>query len=236
MEESRFSAGWVITISQPIYHGRDRSWNRPGDDYVHVVNEDLGFNASLVTAVNTTFETTIPYPQEWDPEDEVMIINEFEHRITRESSPSDDAFTNALHIFLSMIDRAASATFIGNLADSEDEFYKSQFEGPMYAGRSESHTSPAASAVIVPIAMGAMRHSVLRPRVRIPTFFPIFAEYYTDAVAVADDTGAVTAATFAIFEAVNMKYWYEIRRMNSRERKMLQGMPGVQQRWAQLGA
>jgi len=205
-------------------------------DHVWVVNEDLGLNANLVTGVNDTFETTLPYPSEWDPDSEVMMVYEVDHTIQSQDRSKDDAFLNWLGIQYSMVDRSADALYRGDLTDIRDEWMKSLFTSPMHFGTSEGHLTGVAATEVTRLLLDVNRHAVFHPKLRLPTFFPIFLEIWNQASLFATATGVDTNTDFAAFEAVALHYWYTIRQMTSRERAMIQGLPGIQQRWAQLGS
>jgi len=209
---------------------------RPNLDKVWVANEDLGFNASLVTAVNDNFETTIPYPQEWDQDNEVMTMYKLWHALQDTQNYANDSGL-AILLSLSMIDRSPAATFTGIGTDAEDEFLKAQFTpGFMYAGN-WSYT---------PLAVGNVAGTSLRlhnlegaeyvPVLPVPTVFPVFEDLVNNQITVSQGTMAETPATFSSFERYYQQYEYTVRRMTSRERSFIMGLPGVQQRWAQLGS
>jgi len=207
-------------------------------DHVVVTNEDMGLTAALTTGTNDTFETTIPYPQEWDPEDEVMTIYEMQFDHEGIGFHADDEGAGLLH-WLAMIDRAATATYRGVGVDAEDEWIKSQFTPRMYSGRSHiTPTGTSAQVTLVSFELDALYTAIYRPKLPIPTFFPVYHEVSNQNITVAAATGDETAATYSagLTERTKYSYDYTIRKMNSRERRMMQGLPGVQQRWGALGS
>lgn len=217
-------------------YGRDSNWDRRGLDSVVIVNEDLGLNANLVTGVNDTFETTIPYPSEWDADSEVMMISRILSSLQLGDHPAVDEH-GKLAWTLSMIDRSATATFRGGLTDANDEWRKSIFTPTMNFGIIRSHGTIAATSNWQQISTERLiAAEYIPPYGRLPTFFPVFEEFYGQDVSVLDTDGSVLNVDFTFFENVVQDMDYEIRRMSSRERSMFQGLPGLQQRLAQLGS
>lgn len=225
----------VVLMVRIQRYGRSRDWDDRNLDFVHVTNEDLAFNANLVTTTNDTFETTLPYPQEWDPEDEVMTLLKMEWQFNVSPAPVSDAYAG-YGVTLSMIDRAASATFRGSGSDTDDEWMKSLFQSQMYAGRHSSHLADATGTEHFWIPADVVTFAEYVPTVKIPAFFPVYIEIFGASATGIEATGVISAADFTGFEATGLKYDYTIRKMSRSERKMFEGIPGVQQRWSQLGS
>ena len=222
-------------MSRQEIYGNSQSRTPSNLDWVLAVNEDLGFNASLVTGTNETFETTIPYPQEWDPENEVMTIYELTHAIQRFGGHQDD---QGFHLTanLSMIDRSAAATYIGDLADADDEWIKSVFARGMKFGNNFFTPTVGTGANLVALPLDLLTDAVYRPKLPIPAFFPVYDELVNQSVTIAATTGDETLRSFTEFEKVIIEYDYTIRKMSRTEQNFFQGLPGMQQRWAQLGS
>jgi len=206
-----------------------------GIDWVIANNEDLAFNANLVTATNDTIETTIPYPQEWDPENEVCTMYQLTFAQQSAAFHQDD-LGNTLSAYLSMIDRSAAATFRGILTDADDEWLKSIFARNMIFGDRFITPTVITGENLVSLPMDILVDAVYTPKLPIPAFFPVYLEISGQRVTVAKATGDETAANFAGFEGVIVDYDYTIRKMNRKEQNFFQGLPGMQQRWAQLGS
>lgn len=222
-------------MTQTLRYGRPDFYNRNNMDTVRVVNEDDGLNANLVTGTNDTFESTIPYPSEWDQEDETMHIYRFRFMLPQSQQPVDDSW-RALGMSLSMIDRSAAATYRGNLTDVEDEWFKSQFTPNMFYGTQQSHTSPATGVEVVQLsALRNVDAEFIPQWGPLPTFYPIFKEIWGQSGTVSN-LGADGNASFTDFENSVYEYDYTIRKMTSRERNIFQGLPGIQSRLAQLSS
>lgn len=219
---------------QRIY-GSSVPMTRPNLDVAVVTNEDFGFNASLVTATNDTFETTIPYPQEWDPENEVCTFYELRFMQNDSNNAQDDSNTSLL-VTLSMIDRSATATYRGVGVDADDEWRKSLFRNAMFFGTGFGYPTATTGANLVQYQHDTMIEAVYRPKLPIPAFFPVYPEVVNVTTTYATATGDETAATYSVFERMEMSYDYTIRKMNRRERAMFQGLPGFQQRLSQLAS
>ncbi len=216
------------------YGRREEHSIRPNLDTVHVSNEDWGFNASLVTTVNDNFETSIPYPQEWDQDTEVMTMYQMWGWLQTVERYRDDA-GQAVLTALSMIDRSPAATFTGVATDAEDEYLKSLFTPMMFCGPDVIAPSAASNITLVPLKVHNNTGWDYVPQLPVPTIFPVFVDIINTSLTV-DLAGTDSSATFADFERYQWDYWYTVRRMTSRERSFIQGLPGVQQRWAQLGS
>lgn len=222
-------------MAQEVIYGSHDARTPSGLDWVTAVNEDLGFTANLVTGTNETIETTIPYPQEWDPEDEVLTMYEIEMGIAAFDTLNDDTFF-ALSGYLSMIDRSAVATFSGDLNDANDEWFKSLFAKQMRFGFHTGAPTVGTGANLVSLNLDVLRNAVYRPKLPIPAFFPVYYEMVNHNITVVATTGDETLASFTIFEKVFLSYDYTIRKMRRREKAFFEGLPGMQQRWAQLGS
>lgn len=153
-----------------------------------------------------------------------------------DANMSSDDTNTALMVALSMIDRSATATFRGVGADADDEWMKSLFQNPMFFGTGSGYATAVAAAEVTLHVHDKMIEAVYRPKLPIPAFFPVYAELINVSNTYATGTGDETATSYAVFERMSMSYDYTIRKMNRRERQMFQGLPGMQQRWAQLGS
>jgi len=215
-------------------YGRAQDPSYPSDlDFVVVTNEDLGFTANLVTGVNENFESTIPYPQEWDPDSEVCVLRKIQGWLNQESSHRDDV-GSSLVTSLSYLDRSPTATFRGTQSDTEDEYIKSLFAGPMSSG---TKLWPTATGFLGGFFDNRMTYGwEYVPELPLSMFFPIYLELVNNTVSVDVATGDETNVTFSSVEAVNHRYYYNIRRMNKAERMMQEALSGVPMRWAQLGS
>lgn len=218
-----------------VRYGRSEDWNKNNMDWVRAMNEDLGWNASLVTATNDNLATTIPYPQEWDPEDEVMTIYKMINEFWVNPRPQEDAWTGFLSLY-SMVDRAPTATFLGVASDGDDEYLKSIFTQLMYSGRSFSHAADATGTEHFGAPADALHWSEYVPSLPIPAIFPVYYEIIGGTGTLAEGNGATAAASTGAFENAALYYDYTIRKMSRTEKRMMQGMPGMQQRWAALGS
>jgi len=218
-------------------YGRARGMiNYPGDlDFVIVTNEDLGFTATLVAATNDNLGTTLPYPQEWDPDTEVCVLYKLQGWIQDSEYWKDDA-TQALLVFLSYLDRIPTATYRGVGTDANDEWMKAQFAGPMNVG--VKRMGPSATAMTEAGTLLGQNQVGFEyvPEIPLSMFFPIYLDIVSNSATHALVTSDDTAASFSFFEAFTMRYYYRIRRMNRAERTMMEALSGAPVRWAQLGS
>lgn len=217
------------------YGRRQEHSIRSNLDVVHVSNEDFGLNATLAQGVNDTFETSVPYPQEWDQDNEVMTMYQIWCWLQTLEHYRDDS-GQAVVTALSMIDRSSAATFRGVATDAEDEYLKSLFTPMMWSGPRVTLASATVNISTIPVPSHNNTGWDYVPQLPIPTIFPVFVDIIGQSFTVALATGDESQADFTDFERYTWKYWYTVRRMTSRERSFISGLPGVQQRWAQLGS
>ncbi len=220
-------------------YGRDTDLKYPDDlDFVVVTNEDLGFTSDLTIATLNHLNTSLPYPQEWDPDTEVCTLYKLMGSIYDRHNISDDA-GQGLAVNLSYLDRnPAGATYAGIGQDTEDEYHKSVFEHGMYAGVRRVWPSAAAAVEVmkVPVGSDAQEGFKYRPEIPLSMFFPIYMDIYGQSQTYALATGNETAIDFSAQESFVLKYYYNIRRMNRSERNLMEALSGAPVRWAQLGS
>ncbi len=217
-------------------YGRRTEPTHPGNlDFVVVTNEDLGFNNSLVTTTNDTFETTIPYPQEWDVDRNVVVLRKVQFILETQKHFEEGGMEN-LAVYMSYLDRSPTATYRGGLADTNDEWFKSTFAGPMMFG--DMIEQPLASAAVEVYFLPGNRNVIAEyiPEIPLSMFFPIYLDFVNNSATGTLATGADTAASFTLFERVTLRYFYTIRSMNQAERDLMSALAGAPVRWAQLGS
>lgn len=221
-----------------IQHGRlGAEPMYPSDtDFVVVTNEDLGFTATLDTSLNH-LNTTLPYPQEWDQDSEVVVLRKLQIFLHDLEYPADDVFEMAA-TNLSYLDRNPNAAnYQGVGADTEDEYHKSLFAHGMACGHSINFESATANVAFGNITQGDSQIGASYvPEIPLSMFFPIYLDIYGSAAANALLTGNETQSTFTFFERYTIRYFYNIRRMNSAERSLQEALAGAPMRWAQLGS
>ncbi len=217
-------------------YGRQNDPTYPSDlDFVVVTNEDLGLTATLAQGVNDTFETTIPYPQEWDPDTEVCVLYKMQGWLANAEHWQDDR-QNGLLTYLSYLDRSPAATFRGVGTDAEDEWMKSLFAGPMNSGQIAVGPSATAATESGHLPMQNEMGWEYVPEIPLSMFFPIYMDIAGNAATYTLVTTDDAAADFAAVETVLHRYFYRIRRMNSAERSLMDSLAGAPVRWAQLGS
>ncbi len=218
-------------------YGRQDEPNYPDDlDVVVVTNEDLGLTATLTAATLNVLETTIPYPQEWDPERDVCVLRKISYYLRAEEFVNN-AEGGTYGVNMSYLDRSPSATYQGVGADAEDEYHKSIFQGPMYYGtRGHRPTASAAVEVRDDPLIGNSTIAEYVPEIPLSMFFPIYLDIWGNNATYALATGAETVADTAFQEKHEIRYMYNIRRMNRAESDFMNSISGVAVRWAQLGS
>ncbi len=221
---------------QFIRHGRITEPRYPSDlDFVVVTNEDLGFTSDLTIATLNHLNTTLPYPQEWDQDSEVCVLHKALGFLDSVGVPRDDndggCMTN-----MSYLDRnPAAATYSGVGADTEDEYHKSLFTSHMYAGVSRFHPSATAS-LQAHMDMDYLRGWSYIPEMPLSMFFPIYLDIYGSQATYVVTTQDETTTNFSRQEEFEIRYFYNIRRMNKAESDLMNSLSGVPVRWAQLGS
>lgn len=222
----------IATMPWNMYGNMPRDLPR-GVDFVNVINEDLGFNSLLDTGVNDLFESSIPYPAEWDQDTEVVMMHRMKGWF---QDRGFDNFGYAVSCNLSYLDRRPEATFRGQLTDTNEEWMKSVFAPDMKAGRLDFPTSTG-------FLGGAFSNLTgygwdYSPEVRggLSMFFPIYLDLSNQTVAVTVATGDAVAADLAVsvIERFVIQYFYTVRRMTRAERDFMASLSGVPMRWSQL--
>jgi len=216
-----------------MYGNKPRDLPR-GADFVNVINEDLGMNALLDTGVNDLFETSIPYPAEWDQDTEVVMFHRGKGWFQDDSWRDQSGYGVSCN--LSYLDRRPAATFRGGLVDTNEEWLKSIFAPDMKAGRLEW---PAATGFLG----GAFTNLVgygwdYTPEIKggLSMFFPIYLDLVNQSFDVTVGTGADATADLIVvdIEKFVIQYFYTIRRMTRAERDFMASLSGVPMRWSQL--
>lgn len=196
-------------------------------DHVVVVNEDLGFTATLAAGVNDNLETSLPLPQEWDQDTEVVMLEQINFGVEGVPHHADDSGA-AFSLSLSYLDRSPAATYRGLLADAEDEYIKSIFAAQMMAG--ELYFSPSAVAAVEVnfIPTNPRRRGRYTPPFNLmmghqPLYLEVIGNRFTSVLA----TGNETAADFSVFEQTKIDYWYHIARMPKPLRDLMATLNGL---------
>ncbi len=209
----------------------------PKTDYVVITNEDQGFNANLVAATNDVIESSWAFPQEWDQDTEVVMVEHFDFSVEDGNQHQDDAVgTFALN--MSYLDRSPAATFRGNMVDTEDEYLKSIFTKTMWAGHDytfPSTVAEAGSSGFFP-AKSNLFGSWTPPFKLMMGHQPIYYDMYGQNNTVAVATGNETAADYTSFEATKLGYWYSIARMPKPLRDLMMTLNGLPFRLSILGS
>ncbi len=226
----------MSTIAIPpwlMYGNMPRDLPR-GADFVNCINEDLGFNDFLDTGTNDLFETSVPYPAEWDQDTEVVML----HRAKGwfQDLPYTNASGYAVSTNLSYLDRRPEATFRGDLTDSNEEWMKSIFAPDMKAGRLQWPNSTGFLGGAFSSLMGYGFDYTPEIRGGLSMFFPMYIDLANQSFDVTVATGADAAADLdaVIIEKFVFQYFYTIRRQTRAERDFMASLSGVPMRWSQL--
>ncbi len=228
-------------VYQPVFrYGQQGRIPYPSDvDVVVATNEDLGLTAgSLTHGTDGVVETSLPYPQEWDQDTEVCVLHSIEFHYQQASFEVDDVGQPGYEVWMSYLDRSPGAGWDDVLDDAADEWVKSTFAGPMYAGGMfPRETATAASASHNRYqAAGNNVVAEYAPQVPLSMFFPIYLDFSHRTVQYAAATGDETLSDFSTQEKQFVRYFYNIRRMNSKEKDLMEALSGVPFRWGQLGS
>lgn len=205
-----------------------------GLDYVNVINEDFGLNAALLQGTNDLFETTIPYPAEWDQDTEVVMMKKAQGFFV--DRPYSDAQGYSFDFNMSYLDRRPAATYRGLLSDANEEWFKSIFVGPMKAGRGFYPTGTANLSQLFTQMLQYGFEYVPEVIGGLSMFFPIYIDIANQTTTVTVTSGADAPADFPLIdlEKFVFRYFYTIRRQTRAERDFMASLSGVPMRWSQL--
>lgn len=215
------------------YYGKTSGRELPKNaDFVNCIDDDLGFTTDLVAGAQELFETTIPYPAEWDQDTEVVML----HRAkcwTQDQSYTDNS-GYALATNLSYLDRRPEAGYRGLKIASNEEYQKSIFAPDMKLGRLLWEPSSG--------SLGEGRTSMVNygwdytPEIKggLSMFFPIYMDFYNQSFGVTVTSGAEVNQNFDVHDRLIFQYFYTIRRMTRRESDFWNSLNGLPMRWSQL--
>lgn len=195
-------------------------------DFATMSNEDIGFNATLTTATNDTYEYAIPFPSSYDLFEEAMVLYRVDHMFNTEINDVADGETIAqLEIYSSFLQIEFAATFQGAWADAEDEAMKSKLHGPMPAvGQNKVLTSNAGIASdaqtshMVDMNFIQCLHEYMINDEGYDLFTPYYYTLVNKSVSHAGQTGILAAANFTSFERFMQRLWHKKRRLTTDER------------------
>lgn len=205
-------------------------------DNVVVVNEDQGFTANLTTGTNDVLETSLPFPEEWDQDTEVVMVEQFNFNVVSVAHHSDDVGNN-LGLSLSYLDRSPAATYRGAAADAEDEYHKAIFAPRMLSGALYFAPSGVASVEGRPWPSMKLRQGRYTPPFHLMMGHqPIYQEIYNNNFTTTLATGNETAASFSIPDAWTLDYWYHIAPMPKPLRDLMATLNGLPFRLAIPGS
>lgn len=187
-------------------------------DFVTFSNEDIGFTSNLVAGVNDNYQFDLPYPSSFDEYSESMIVWKLEFFRMDGAHPQDDNY-KGFTVYLSMLSKSLTATFRGVLSDSEDEWWKAQFAGPMYFGKRVSHTTGSTATDPVQFDLDTNIIAVYYPVVPMDLKAPLRVTLCSQDVAVAIATGDDTDVDNTSMERVAVRVWYTKRNLTRAERK-----------------
>ncbi len=229
--------GWGTPVHR---YGQQGRIPYPNDaDVVVVTNEDLGLTATGFShGTDGIFETSIPYPQEWDEDTEVCVLHSIEFHKSGQSWQKDDGSGDGYEVWMSYLDRSPGLTWDDIFDDAADEWAKSTFAGPMYAGQASAYATAttAAGSHFEKNLGGDVITAEFAPQIPLSMFFPIYLDFSFRSITYAAATGDDTVGDFDAPEQVWLRYFYNIRRMNSMERNLMEALSGVPFRWGHLGS
>jgi len=183
-------------------------------------NEDIDFEASLVTGVNENHEFYLPVPMAIDRFEETFVVHELEFRMIDGNTVAQagTAF-QSLKVLLSYLDVDPSLTgFRGILTDNEDEFWKTVFFGPEIFGDVRKKVT-ATVAIDGSVSEGPQNQDLIyTPPYPLDQGIPMKIRFVNVSSTVLLATGVHTFATFTNFEKVSMRVWYTVRKLTSAEK------------------
>lgn len=188
-------------------------------DFATFSNEDNGFIASLVAALNV-FEFAGPYPSSVDLFEETIVWYKSDHMLMHFFAEIDNAESMPmLQIDNSMLQIEHAITYQGSVVDAEDEVHKSKFAGPMTVGLVQANMGTAASVAASSFSLRAqnvMQYSPVRRGIDLIT--PRYESYTNASFDIAEATGATSAADFVLHERVSERIWHRKRPLSPGER------------------
>lgn len=224
----------MIHVEPWLYYGKVGGRELPTNvDFVNVVDDDLGFTADLVDGTNNFFETSLPYPAEWDQDTEVTMLHQLKG--WGQDGGYADGTGYQLGTSLSYLDRrpASLANYRGLKLPANEEYQKSLFAPNMKLGRLQA--GPATG--FLGAGIGNIDYGFhYTPEIRggLSMFFPIYMEMWNQNFTLTTPTMVETEVNFEQHDRLIYQYHYTIRRMTRRESDFWNSLSGLPMRWSQL--
>lgn len=191
--------------------------NDPVLDYYTLSNEDIDLTATLEAGVSDVHQFAIPFPADMDLDSETIDIHAIEFLYLREQQTKSGTEMKGLLAYLSYLPDDFVPAFRGNVGDTNDEAWKSQFAGPYFFGDTKFCISAAASVEGVQREADTVLHIKYIPIRPLPMFTPIFCNLVNNSTAITLATNAVVDGDFDAFERVSLRIWYKIRKLSRDE-------------------
>lgn len=186
---------------------------------VTFTNEDFGFNASLVWNTNDHEQFDLPIPASIDEWYETYVIWKMQFSLIETPHYTDDK-EGGLTVWLSYLNRSLSVAWGGVLSDSQDEWVKSQFAGPMYFGPSSvtnTDTNTAAVGGQIKWPSDDEISAIYYPEIPLDQSYPMRVTLHANAFTVDPDTNDETSVDFTGFEKVIIRCWFTKRNLSRAE-------------------
>lgn len=200
----------------------------PADaDFYLLSNEDIGFESALVTGTNDNYVFALPMPSSLDLDEESLMIHSIEYGLIYDLTHEyKDEPANALDVYMSFLNKSAllPATWRGALTDSEDEWLKSQFAGPIRMGRLSRGVTAAAAVEGSWRRMDNTYTAIYHPEWAdgIDCFDPLYITLVNQGVAVTLATNATADDNFSANEFFYIRVWYTKRKLTNAEKLLRQ--------------
>lgn len=189
----------------------------PDIDYYMLNNEDVGFDASLVSGTNESISFYLPLPGSIDILRETIVVHALEFIIQATHHPADDS-NDALLCFLSTRGEVPAATALPSATDALDAFLKAQFMRNIAFGFNRIHTTDAALASPWEYKQDVVDDALVFPPVPLDQASrPLHIHLFRQDVTVDPATGDETAVDFTGFELFQMVVWFTRRNLTADE-------------------
>lgn len=225
--------GWINVGSTPLTMMELKRATKNRLDWVYLTNEVLGFITAMTTSLNDVFSFTLPYPSGIDLTEKTIEVYNLEFMLSNnDGTIGSDGTTNALWVYLSMLDLEFTATFQGQAVDAEDSNLKAHFAGPYYVGERATNIVAGTiandfEALISDVDQNVSYWPMLPLRLAAPLVIQL-----VNRSQVINDAGVSASLDLNTVENFAMRYWYRVVNLTREERTVRH----PQLAWQQLGS
>lgn len=190
-------------------------------DFYVLSNEDIDFNANLVTGTNEVHEFALPYPSSIDLFNESLIVHAIDFIL--QDVPITSGASQQLFANLSMLDKSPEDDWDGSADDNNDEYLKAVFSRNITFGYVPTDVYEVSGDALVGISENVQARYI--PPQPLDLVTPLFVELVNQSI-----TEAFARANFTDYEKVQMTVWFTTRRLSRAEKSARE----MQIRWQRL--